>query len=136
MTQYEPDSQLSGWAVGGVAFAAVLMVMIGTFEAIAGLTAIFDDEFFVVTPKYAFEIDTTTWGWIHLILGSTVAVSGVYLFAGRRWAGVVAIVLATLAAVANFFFIPYYPFWSITVIALACWVIWSLTRPDALEEAS
>jgi hypothetical protein len=136
MTQYETDSQLSGWAAGGVAFAAVLMVMIGTFEAIAGLTAIFDAEFFVVTSKYTFEIDTTAWGWIHLILGSLVAVSGVYLFAARKWAGVVAIVLAALAAIANFFFIPYYPFWSITVIALACWVIWSLTRPGALEEAN
>jgi hypothetical protein len=136
MTQYETDAKISGWAVGGVAFAAVLMVMIGTFEAIAGLTALFNDEFFAVTPKYTFEIDTTAWGWIHLILGSTVAVSGAYLFAGRKWAGVVAIVLATLAAIANFFFIPYYPWWSLTVIALACWVIWSLTRPGLLEETS
>jgi hypothetical protein len=135
MTQYESDrgSELSGWAAGGITFAAVLMVMIGTFEAIAGLTAVIDDEFFVVTPKYTFEFDTTTWGWIHLILGSTVALSGLYLFAGRAWAGVVALVLAVLVAIANFFFIPYYPFWSITVIALACWVIWSLTRPGALR---
>jgi hypothetical protein len=134
MTQYESESQISGWAVGGIAFAAILMIMIGTFEAIAGLTAIIDDEFFVVTPTYTFEFDTTTWGWIHLILGSTVALSGGYLFAGRRWAGIVAMVLAVLVAVANFFFIPYYPFWSITTIALACWVIWSLTRAGAVRE--
>ena len=131
MSQY--DSRLSGWAAGGLAFAAVLMLLIGTFEAIAGLTAIVDDEFFVVTPKYTFEFDTTTWGWIHLILGSTVGLSGLYLFAGRAWAGVVAITLAVLVAIANFFFLPPYPFWSITVIAPACWVIWSLTRPGALQ---
>lgn len=116
MSEYE--SKVSDWAVGGITFAAVLMIMIGLFEAIAGLTAVIDDEFFVVTPKYTFEVDTTTWGWVHLILGSTAAVSGFYLFAGRAWAGIVAITLAVLVAVANFFFIPYYPFWSMTVIAL------------------
>jgi hypothetical protein len=56
------------------------MIMIGTFEAIAALTAIIDDEFFVVTPQYTLEFDTTTWGWIHLILGATVALSGVHPF--------------------------------------------------------
>jgi len=133
MTQYETESAPSGWALGGVAFAAVLMTMLGTFEAIAGLAAILDDGFFVVGPEYTFAFDLTTWGWVHLTLGSTVAVSGAYLLAGRAWAGAVAIVLACLTAIANFFFLPYHPFWSITVIALACWVIWSLTRPGALR---
>jgi hypothetical protein len=40
-------------------------------------------------------------------------------------------VLAILTAIENFFFIPYYPFWSILVIALCVWVIWALTRPGA-----
>jgi hypothetical protein len=44
-----------------------------------------------------------------------------------------AIVLASLSAVANFFFIPYYPAWSILLIALNIWVIWSLTRPGAVD---
>jgi hypothetical protein len=70
---------------------------------------------------------------VHLILGVLVALSGWFLFAGRAWAGIVALVLAGLAAIANFFFIPYYPFWSLLMIALACWVIWSLTRPGALQ---
>jgi hypothetical protein len=135
VTEYEsnPDAQLSGWAFGGITFAAVLMIMVGIFQAIAGLTAIIDDQFFVVTPNYTSEIDTTAWGWIQLTLGTVVAVSGFYLWAGRAWAGIVALTLAGLSAVANFFFIPYYPFWSITVIGLACWVIWALTRPGALR---
>jgi hypothetical protein len=55
------------------------------------------------------------------------------LFARRAWAGVAAIVLAGLSAIASFFFIPYYPVWSIVVIALDVWVIWSLTRPGAVD---
>jgi hypothetical protein len=136
MAQYDshPEPPVSGWAVRGITFAAVLMILVGIFQAIAGLTAIVDDAFFVVTRNYTFEIDTSTWGWIHLALGSVVGLSGFYLLAGRAWAGAVAIVLAVLSAVANFFFIPYYPFWSILMIALACWVIWALTRPGALRD--
>ena len=37
--------------------------------------------------------------------------------------------LAVLSSIVNFFFIPYYPFWSLTMIALAVWVIYSLTKP-------
>jgi hypothetical protein len=119
----------SGWAVGGMVFAATMMCMIGTFQAITGLAALINDEFFVVTRNYAFDLDITGWGWIHLLLGICVAGSGFLLFAGSKMAGYFAIFLASLSAIANFFFIPYYPFWSILMIAIAVWVIWSLTRP-------
>jgi hypothetical protein len=123
----------SGWAMGGVIFAATVMSMVGIFQAIVGLAAIIDDDFFVVTRNYTFDLDTTTFGWIHLIIGILVAGAGFALFAGRVWAAVVAIFLASLSAVANFFFIPYYPFWSLLVIALDIWVIWALTRPGVLR---
>jgi hypothetical protein len=126
----EPEP--SGWAVGGLMFAATMMSIIGIFQAITGLSAIIDDEFFVVGRNYTFELDTTTFGWIHLVLGILVAGAGFALFAGRVSAAVFAIFLASLSAVANFFFIPYYPFWSILIIALNVWVIWSLTRPGVL----
>jgi hypothetical protein len=127
----EPEP--SGWAVGGMIFAATVMSMVGVFQAIVGLVAIIDDEFFVVTRNYTFDIDTTAYGWIHLLLGIAVAGAGFALFAGRVAAAAVAIFLASLSAVANFFFIPYYPFWSILVIALDVWVIWSLTRPGIVR---
>jgi hypothetical protein len=128
MTEYE-RTPMSGWAVGGMFFAGTLMIVIGVFEAIEGLAAIIENEFYVVSQNYTFELDATAWGWIHLILGIVVALAGFYVMSGRTWARAVGITLAILAAVANFFFIPYYPFWSLLIIALAVWVIWSLTRP-------
>ena len=128
-TRQEP----SGWAMSGVVFAASMLTLIGFFQVIAGLVAIFDDEFFVVARNYTFDLDTSAWGWIHLLLGILLVLTGFGLFSRQAWAGVTAIVLAMLTAIENFFFIPYYPFWSILVIALAVWVIWALTRPGAIE---
>lgn len=126
--------QVSGWATGGVIFAASMFVMIGFFQAITGLVAIFDDDFFVVTRNYTFDLDTTAWGWIHLITGGLVLWCGLALIGNREWAGTAAVVIAILSAVESFFFIPYYPAWSILVIALDVWVIWALTRPGAVED--
>jgi hypothetical protein len=138
MTEYDatPAPAVSGWAVAGATFAGVMMIIIGSFQTIAGLVAIIDDTFFVVAPNYTFEFDTTVWGWIHLLLGALLVLTGFALFGGRTWASVTAIVLAVLSAIANFFFIPYYPFWSLVVIGLAVWVIWALTRPGATTRAT
>ena len=136
MSDYNPRESVSGWAIGGLTFAATMFVLIGIFQIIAGLVAILDDDFYVVTQNYTFDLDTSGWGWIHLILGILLVVVGYFLYAGAAWAGVTALVLAVLSAVANFFFIPYYPFWSIVVIALDVWVIWALTRPGVLRTSS
>jgi hypothetical protein len=122
-----PYQEPSGSATGAVLFAGILMIVIGIFEAIQGLAAIFENEFFVVTENYFLEFDVTAWGWIHLILGVLVIFAGYSLMAGRTFGRILGLILATLAAIANFFFIPYYPFWSLLMIALAVWVIWALT---------
>jgi hypothetical protein len=125
------DAGPSGWAVGGITFAAVMMFMIGIFQILAGIAAIVEDEFYVIGANYAFNLDVTGWGWIHLILGIVLLFGGWSLIAGKTWAVVLAIVLAVLSAIANFFYIPYYPWWSLLIIALNVWVIWALTRPGA-----
>jgi hypothetical protein len=127
----QPDP--SPWAFSGVVFAASMLLLIGSFQIIAGLVAVFDDGFFLVTQNYTFDLDASAWGWVHLILGILLFVTGWGLFSRSTWAGVAAIFLALLTAVENFFFIPYYPFWSILVIALCVWVVWAITRPGALE---
>jgi hypothetical protein len=131
LSSRQPDP--SPWAFSGVVFAASMLLLIGSFQIIAGLVAVFDDGFFVVTQNYTFDLDATAWGWVHLILGILLFVTGWGLFSRSPWAGVAAIFLALLTAVENFFFIPYYPFWSILVIALCVWVVWAITRPGALE---
>jgi hypothetical protein len=60
------EREASGWAVGFILFAAIMMLMSGVFQALAGLVAIFENEFYVATRNYLFQFDATTWGWIHL----------------------------------------------------------------------
>ena len=115
--------------MGGVTFAASMLGLIGIFQIIAGLTAVFNDDFFVVARNSTFDLDTSASGVIHLVIGVLLIGTCVGLIGGKTWAGIAAIFLAILAAVENFFFIPYYPLWAIIVIALCVWVIWALTRP-------
>lgn len=132
----EADRRVSGWAIAGITFAAAMLFVVGVFQVIAGLVAIFNDEFYVVAPNYTFDLDVSAWGWIHLLLGAFLIFAGWGLYKGKAWAAGVAIALAALSAIANFFFIPYYPFWSLLVIAICIWVIWALTRPEAYGRAA
>jgi hypothetical protein len=118
--------EISGWAAGAITFAAVMMILVGLWQALAGLIAIFENEFYVQTRNYLFEFDATAWGWIHLVIGAIVAFAGWGLLSGQTWARVVGITVAALSATSNFLFVPYYPFWSLLIIAVDVLVIWAL----------
>jgi hypothetical protein len=118
--------QESPWANGLTIFAAVIMVIAGFWQALAGIAALARDKVYVTTPEYIYSLDLTGWGWIHLLLGILVVGAGVAVFMGQMWARVVGIVLAGLSLIANFLFIPHYPIWSLTIIALDVAVIWAL----------
>jgi hypothetical protein len=117
----------SNWAMGFTAFAAWMMILIGTFHAIDGLSAIFKDEIFLPVSDYVFKFDTTTWGWIHLLVGILIVLAGIALFSGAVWARTIGVLLAAGSAIATFAYLPYYPIWSIAIITLDVIVIWALT---------
>jgi hypothetical protein len=79
-----------------------------------------------VSPNYVISWDATVWGWIHLLLGIIVVLAGFALMQGATWARIVGIILVGLSAIANFAFIPYYPVWSILIVALDVVVLWAL----------
>lgn len=105
----------------------MMMWLMGGFHAIAGLTAIVNESFFVVGEEYVFQFDVTTWGWIHLIAGIVVVIAGFYLLSGQVWARTIGVILAVLSILANFAWLPWYPFWSILMITAGVFVIWALT---------
>ena len=125
MTQLTPTGRT--WATGLTVFAAAVMIVGGIVQALQGLVALANSEFYVVGPKYTFQFDVTTWGWIHLLLGIGVAAVGVFLFMGSTWARWTGLVVVAVSMVANFAWVPYYPVWGIIVLALDGAVIWALS---------
>jgi hypothetical protein len=116
--------------MGFVVFAGAMMIMGGIFQFIQGLAAIFEDDFFVITRAYAFDLDVSTWGWVHLVTGAVVFLAGLYVFTGNLAARMVGIAIALISAIINFFYIPYYPVWALIIIAIDIGVIWALATYD------
>jgi hypothetical protein len=114
--------------VGWIIFAGIMMVMLGTFQAIEGLVAIFKDSYFVVPRSgLVVSVDYTTWGWVHLLLGILVALAGLGVMAGQMWARIVGILLALVSAVVNIAFLAANPVWSTILITVDILVIYALT---------
>jgi len=116
----------SGW-VGWAYFAAFMMMFLGIFQGMAGLAAIFKDNFYVVTQAHLLVFNFTTWGWINLILGIIILMAGLELLRGAMWARVIACFLAVLSLVANAGFIDAYPLWSILMMVADGLILYSLT---------
>jgi len=115
-----------GTAFGFIAFAAVMMILMGVFHVYMGIVAIAESEFYITAPDYILSVDASTWGWIHLIAGVIVVIAGFAVFSGQAWARGVGIAVAAVSAMLNFAFIPYYPIWALLVIALDVVIIWAL----------
>ncbi|WOC11924.1 DUF7144 family membrane protein [Gordonia sp. MP11Mi] len=107
--------------------AAILLFVAGLLAFLQGLSAVLNDELFVVGPEYTYSLNITGWGWIHLIVGAVGILIAVGMMVGATWARVAAIIIAGISIVANFLWLPYYPWWSILVIALDLIVIWAVT---------
>ena len=113
----------SGW----ISFAGIMMILLGGFQLIEGLVALFSPTYYLVGAEgLVVAASYGTWGWVHLLLGILILAAGFGVMAGQVWARVVGIVLAVLSALVNMAFIGAYPMWSIIVIAVDVAVIYAL----------
>lgn len=133
-----PPSKTTTLWVGWVWFAAITLMMLGLFNAISGLVAVFSPNTWIgASQGEVVVLDVSAWGWVHLILGVLAVTVGVFLFMGKTWARITAIVLVVLNALAQFATMLVTPWWSITVIVLDVFILWALVvHGDEVEEAS
>ncbi|MFI6655450.1 hypothetical protein ACIBL8_08055 [Streptomyces sp. NPDC050523] len=120
------DSAKQQWAAGLVTFGAVMLTIVGLLGVFRGIMAIAKDDVFVNTPNYVFQFDLTSWGWIHLVLGVIAVGVSFGLFTAATWARVSGVAIAGLIIIGNFLSLPYYPVWSIVMIAFSGFIIWAL----------
>jgi hypothetical protein len=127
MSSTASRAEPSGWAVGLASFAGFMLVLIGSFQFFEGLAAIINDDYFVVGKNYTYNLDTTAYGWIHLLWGVVLCFAGFGVLSGKLWARIVGIGVAIISAIIQFFYIPYYPVWAVMIIALCVACIWALS---------
>jgi hypothetical protein len=121
----EARSHESGHGYGLVLFASILLLVVGCFNAIEGIAAIANSHVFVANAHYVFA-NLKTWGWITLILGALQLVAAAGVLAGNQLARWFAVVVIGLNAINQMFFIPAYPFWSLTIIAMDVFALYGL----------
>ena len=111
---------------GGYVLAAVLMIFSGLVTFFDGIVGVIKGGFFTHVANYPFNFSIRGWGWTLLIIGAVIFAAGVCVLLGMLWARIVGVVLAVISGIANFMFLPYYPLWSIIVIAIDVFIIWAL----------
>lgn len=115
------------WAEGIAIFAGSILATLGVFQFLEGLSAVAKDDVYVRTPNYLFDLDLAAWGWAHMIIGAGAVLVGVCLLLGQYWALIAGICVAVVSALANFAFLPFYPWWTLLIIVFDLAVIWALS---------
>jgi hypothetical protein len=119
-----PDpTRWTGWVV----FGAFMMILLGSFQAVEGIVAIFDNDYFHVRESgLVINVDYPVWGWVHLLVGLAIVFAGIGVLAGNVLARIVGVVLAGVSAVLNLLFIAAYPIWGVIMITVDVLVIHAL----------
>ncbi|MFD2077538.1 hypothetical protein SAMN05421678_11249 [Actinopolymorpha cephalotaxi] len=124
----EVTRSAGGEGLGWIMFAGAVLITVGVFEAIWGLTALFRTTYFVVPSSgLVVSFNYTAWGWVHIGLAVLLVATGLAVLAGQRWARYVGICLAALGMIANFLTFAAFPFWSLVMVAVDILVIYALS---------
>jgi hypothetical protein len=116
-------------SVGVALLAGVLLILVGFFHMLLAFVALVgNNEDVLVHSKYAYEMNVTTWGWIHMVTGVIAVVIGIGIWMGRSWAYVLGLLIAALSALDNFAFLPHAPVWSAVMLGFDVLVIWALVQ--------
>jgi uncharacterized membrane protein len=121
--RYQEPTAWAGWVV----FGGTLLILMGAFQVVQGLVAVFDDGFYLVSPSgLVVDVNYNTWGWAHVVIGLVALLAGLGLMAGNIVARTVGVIVAMVSAIVNMAFVAAYPVWSLMVIGLDVLVIYAI----------
>jgi hypothetical protein len=120
------SEEVSERGTGGAIFAGTLLIIGSALWILEGLAGIVRGTSYIENANYWITTSASTWGWIHLIGGLIGLAAGFGIFSGAGWARWLGILIASVSVIVNFAFIPFAPFWALTLIAIDLWVIHSL----------
>ena len=122
--------------VSGGGAAAALLLTSGVLTFVVGVLALVGQDLVVAGPGYEYTFQVTGWGWLNIQTGVVLAASAGALFLQLTCARPAAIVASCLAIVGTFLWMPYYPVWSVVLIALAVIVVWGIATWNTSRETA
>lgn len=123
-------TQLRGWR----AFAGIVFYLVGVFNVIGGLAAIFKEDFFVAADDQLLVVNYQAWGWFLFILGIVQLIVGAGILRDRGWARLAGVLLSLLSAMMHIAFLVAFPIYGLVSIALAIAVVYGLVVPSDPNE--
>jgi hypothetical protein len=121
-----------GKGFGLVAFAAVVLAVVGIMNLIEGIAAIANSHVFVANAHYVIG-DLRAWGWVTLIVGVLQLLAAGGVMVGNQWARWFGVAVAGIGAITMMFFIPAYPVWALVVIAIEVVALYGLCAYGSRE---
>jgi len=118
----------TGW-IGWIIFAAMMLILAGIFELVAGFVAIVDEDYFQATgaaPLFL-AVDQQTWGVLQLIFGTIAILTGAGLLYGNIIARAFGVGIAIIGALMSLLSIGAYPVWTVVMITFDVVVIYAIT---------
>jgi hypothetical protein len=122
-----------GHGYGLVLFASILLFVLGCFNMIQGIAAIANSHVFTAHAHYVFA-NLTTWGWVTAILGALQFVAAAGVLAASQVFRWFAVAVIGINAIDQMFFIPAYPFWALTIIAVDVVALYGLCAYGSRED--
>lgn len=126
-SKYDEYSGRGFLADATVMFAAVLLLVASGFSFLQGASAIANDDLYSAGSDYLYRFDMNVWGTVQLVLAVLGFAVAIGIFRGASWAMVGGMIIVGFSMLTNFAFIPRYPWWSITIIALDLLLLWALS---------
>ena len=118
----------SGTWASWVAFAGIMLILVGIFSVIAGLAAAFDDDYITQgTSGEVFLANFQAIGIYWIIVGVIKVWAGAALIQGREWARVVAIILIVAHTISDFLALSARPALSLIFIAIDLVILYAIT---------
>ncbi|MFD7610128.1 hypothetical protein [Streptomyces sp. NPDC059828] len=108
-------------------FAGTMLMLSGPLSILMGAAGIAQGTVFSAS-RYIYRFDLTAWGWIHLVVGVALIIAGLGILTNKSWGRGAGVATAGISLITQFMFVPYYPAWSILVMALDLLIMFALTR--------
>jgi hypothetical protein len=111
---------------GRVVFAAILLLIVGTLNIIYGIGAISEAHIYVNDTRFILT-NLNTLGWVLIVLGAIQLTGGFSLMVGNAYGRIIGIIGGSIGAIGALLSIGgAYPWWSLGIFFLCCWVVYGI----------